>query len=129
MNYYGQQYTDSGIDYITVVEGVYYKGAVAKARVIGMLNLTERKMIKYVKQPYNVLDLSEGVITLKKYRVDLATHIVYYDDKFTLLQEILGSLGQAAESITHIIESIDRISADKRIKPHTYCYTAEYISL
>jgi hypothetical protein len=129
MNYYGKLYSDGNIVHISLVEGLYYIGSVTKARVIGDLNLTERKMIKYTKQSYDIIDLSGEILTLKKYRVDLTTHNVSYDDKYTLLQHILVGLSKTAESISHIIESIDRISTDKRIKSHKNCYTAEYITL
>lgn len=128
MNYCGQHYTDGDTDYISIIEGVYYSGSVAKARVIGALNLTENKMIKYAKQPYDVLDLSDGIITLRKYRVDLITHDVYYDDKYRLLHTILVNLDQNIESIPQIIESINRISSDKRITSNKNCM-GEYVSL
>lgn len=128
MNYYGQLHNDGDTVYISLVEGIYHVGDCGKARVIGLLNFTERRMIKYAKQPYDVIDLSGETLILKKYRYNLTTHKVSYDDSYVLLQRILLDVGLTAENITHLIESINRISSDKRIKVNQNCLE-DYISL
>jgi hypothetical protein len=112
MNYYAQRYTDEYDSsntniYFSIVEGVYESKNKSKAREIGILNITTRTFYKYVKQPYDVIDIGENTITL-----NMARH----NKTYTLLSTLLASEGCTSEQIAHIFGQVSSISNNKTIR-------------
>ena len=117
MNYYARRYNASyDIDTITphlsIIEGVYEANLMQKAKVIGDVNLIENSICKYVKQPYDVVNMDEYTITLKK--TGEAT--------YTLLSHLLTTEGYTQERIIQLTTAIHNISNNTSIKTNQNCY-------
>ena len=121
MNFYGKIYNDGENTHISVIEGLYYLTLLPKARVIGDINITENKFCKYVKQPYDVINIGENIITLKKRQYDMTTHIVSYETTYFLLTNLLIEQGVLPERIAQILYAIDAISSNRNIKTNQSC--------
>ena len=126
MNYYAKIYYD---DYdsnnikthLHIVEGVYEVNAHQKARVIGDVNITENTFIKYRKHSYNVIDMGENTITLKRLHYNDTIHNVSEEDTYILLQNLLTTEGHTQENIQQIITHINNISNNISIKTNNNC--------
>jgi hypothetical protein len=116
MNYYAKIYND---DYnpddikvhISIIEGIYEVNLRQKARVIGDVNITENTFCKYVKYPYDVINIEEYTITLKKNG----------EETYTLLSYLLTIEGYTPERIGEIITAIYNISNNISIKTNKNC--------
>ena len=116
MNYYGKIYND---DYnpdniqihITIVEGIYESQFRQKARKIGDVNISENSFCKYVKHPYDIMNIGEFTITLKKRG----------GETYTLLSHLLTIEGYNQEEITQITTAINSISNNSSIKTNQNC--------
>jgi hypothetical protein len=126
MNYYGKIYRDNFYPndiktYIQIIEGIYEANNRQKIRVIGSINITENKFMKFVKIPYDVINIGENTITIKKTHYNPDTLVVYYQDTYTLLSDILIAEGYTHEIITQIINAVNSISNNKLIKTNHNC--------
>ena len=126
MNYYANMYSDTSNPedvevHIRIVEGIYESQNHQKARVIGDVNITQSRFSKYVKQPYNIINIGEFTITLKKRNYNDETHSVSYEETYTLLSHLLTAEGYTQERITQITTAIHNISNDKTIKSNHDC--------
>jgi len=126
MNYYGKIYRDDFYPdniktYIQIIEGIYEVNNHTKARSIGCINITENKFIKYVKRPYDVINIEENTITIKKNHYNAETLVEYYEDTYILLSDILIGEGYTHEIISQIIATINNISNNKSIKTNNNC--------
>ena len=111
MNYYAKLYSDDVYVHISVIEGIYYSHLKQKARVVGDVNITENKFCKYVKQPYDVINMDENSITLKKSG----------EETYTLLQNLLISEDYTSEHIDRITSAINTISNNRAIRTNQSC--------
>jgi hypothetical protein len=132
MNYYAKIYYD---DYdsnnikthLHIIEGVYEVNSYQKARVIGDINITENRFIKYRKHPFNVINIGENTITLKKSHYNDTTHTLTEEDTYILLQTLLTTEGHTQENIQKITMAINTISNNMSIKTNNNCL-GEWIS-
>lgn len=116
MNYYAIRYNasydiDTIAPHLSIIEGVYESNLRQKARVIGDVNLIENSICKYVKHPYDVVNIDEYTITLKK------TGEVTY----TLLSHLLTTEGYTQEQIIQLTIAIHNISNNTSIKTNQNC--------
>lgn len=126
MNLYAQIYHVDEIMYLIVVEGVYESRLIPKSRELVVVNLTDNKIKKLVKQPYDVLNIGDNTISLKKRRYDMNTHTITYEETYTTLSYLLSVQGYTQERIMQISNAINNISSNTNIKPNK-CYFGENI--
>jgi len=132
MNYYAILYTDNYIPdnikiHISVIEGIYDSNLRQKARVIGNINITDNIFYKHVKHPYNVINIGENTITLKKSYYNDETHSICHEQTYTLLSHLLITEGYTQEKIAQIITAINNISNNRSIKTHIH-YLENYVT-
>jgi len=130
MNYYAKLYTDyyypDNINpddikvYISVIEGIYEIDTQQKARVVCTVNITENKIYKWRKHPFNVIGLDEYIITLKKDNYDNEIHRLLHEETYTLLSHLLITEGYTPERIEQITNAVHTISNNKAIKTYQY---------
>jgi len=118
MNLYAQHHDDGETVYLSVVEGVYESRMVPKARELVNVNLTENKIMKLVKQPYDVINVGDNTVTLKKRRYDMNTHVITYAEIYTILSQLLEEHGYTQERIEQIQIAINNIASNTTIRPH-----------
>lgn len=126
MNYYANLYYD---DYnsndikthISIVEGIYQVDGHQKVRVIGDVNITENMFIKYRKKSFDVININQNTITLKKSHYNTTTRSILYEQTYILLQDLLITEGYTPENIQHIITNITVISNNVSIKTNNDC--------
>ena len=126
MNYYAKLYKDDyNLDdievHIQIIEGIYESNLRQKARVIGDVNITENSFCKYVKQPYDVINVGEHTITLKKRFYNMETNSTSFEKTYTLLSHLLTTEGHTPERIAKISSAIYTISNDISIKTNQSC--------
>jgi hypothetical protein len=131
MNYYAKLYTDEYYPdninpddikvYISVIEGIYEIDTQQKARVVCTVNITENKIYKWRKHPFNVIGLGEYTIILKKDNYDNEIHRLLHEETYTLLSHLLITEGYTQERVNQITTAIHNISNNKAIKTYQYC--------
>jgi hypothetical protein len=126
MNYYAKLYTDDYyLDnikvYIHVIEGIYQTDTRQKTRVVCSVNITENKICKYVKRPFDVVGLGEYTITLNKHNYDNETHTVLHEETYILLSHLLISAGYTQERVQQITNAIHTVSNNRAIKTNQNC--------
>ena len=126
MNYYAKLYTDEYYPdnikvYISVIEGIYETNGNQKARVVGIINMTENTFCKYAKQSYNVVGITDITITLKKSNYSNETRSILSEETYTLLSHLLITEGYTPERIEQITNAVHTISNNKTIKTNQNC--------
>ena len=116
MNQYGKLYKDDMNIHIEIVEGIYESNNIQKARVLGDVNIKENLFSKFLKQPYNVINLDETTITLKKHHYDIETNIISYEYTYTILDYLLLTQGYDPLRIEQIKNAVKNMSNDKNIR-------------
>jgi hypothetical protein len=126
MNYYAKLYTDDYYPeniklYISVIEGIYETNGNQKARVVGIINITENTFCKYVKQSYNVVGITDITITLKKSNYSNETRPILHEETYILLSHLLITEGYTPERVEQITNAVHTISNNKTIKTNQNC--------
>lgn len=123
MNYYAKLYTDEYYPdnikvYISVIEGIYEIDTQQKARDVCSVNITENKIYKCRKHPFNVIGLGEYTMTLRKDNYDKEIHRLLHEETYTLLSHLLINAGYTQERVDQITTAIHAISNNKAIKTY-----------
>jgi hypothetical protein len=128
MDYYGDVYTSEEHTYISIVEGVYDVRDVPTSRVIGCINLTDNTMIKYVKQPYIVINKIDTELILTHRNFIMETNTLNYQKSYVILDTLLLNYGMIPAEIQLLKQKIREISENRGIKTQSSAL-GEWVSL
>lgn len=128
MEYYGVIYTSEEHTYISIVEGIYYVRDVPMARMIGCINITDNTMIKYVKQPYIVINKTDTELTLKQRDFDIEENKINHHKIYSIIDILLIECEISSPNIQHMKQKISEISGNRSIKTQSSAL-GEWVSL
>ncbi len=112
-----EHYNNTGAIFVSVIKGVDLTRRVPTAYVSCHINLTENKIIKCVKQPYEVLpNINDTSITVKQRNFSMETYTVTYAKTYTLLPILLQARGYSQEYINNILLKIQDVDTNRNIK-------------